>query len=99
MIKKQYVKTRKVTKITFEHPSDVDVDAIELVSDRSDWQPEPFDRLKSGRWKLVREIDPGERMEFRYRAVKDGRVAWWDDGDADDFVPNGHGARNGVVAG
>lgn len=33
MIEKQYVKTRKVTKITFEHPVDVDVD-VECWDDR-----------------------------------------------------------------
>jgi len=48
MIKKQYVKTRKVTKVTFEHPAEVD--AFELVSDRTDWQPVAFDRLKNGTW-------------------------------------------------
>ena len=99
MITKKYVKTRKVTKVTFEHPADVEVDAIELVSDRTDWEPVAFDRLKNGKWKLVHELGPGDRMQFRYRAVKDGSVAWWDDADADAFVPNGHGARNGVVAG
>jgi hypothetical protein len=50
MIKKRYVKTRNVTKVTFAHPADVDVDD-------------------------------------------------WNDGDADGFVPNGHGAENGAVAG
>ena len=38
MIKKQYVKSRKVTKVVFEHPADVDADAIELIADVHDWQ-------------------------------------------------------------
>jgi hypothetical protein len=99
MIKKRYVKTRKVTKVTFEHPADVDVDAIELVSDRSDWRPVAFRRLKNGRWKLVQELEPGAAMQFRYRVRRDGDVDYWNDGDADGFVPNGHGTENGVVAG
>lgn len=99
MIKKQYVKTRKVTKVTFEHPADVDVDAIELVSDHSGWEPVAFDRLKSGRWKLVHELEPGAAMQFRYRVRRGGDVDYWNDGDADGFVPNGHGTENGVVAG
>jgi hypothetical protein len=99
MIKKQYVKTRKVTKITFEHPADVDAEAIDLIADRHDWRPVAFDRLKSGRWKLVQELEPGAAMQFRYRVHRDGGVEYWDDRDADAFVPNDQGTENGVVAG
>jgi hypothetical protein len=99
MIKKQHVKSRQVTKVTFEHPADVDVDAIELLSDRNDWQPVAFDRLKSGKWKLVQELEPGTTMQFRYRVQRGGAVEYWNDGDADAFVPNDQGTENGVVAG
>ncbi len=99
MIKKQYVKSRKVTKVVFEHPADVDADAIELIADLHDWRPVAFDRLKNGTWKLVQELDPGTDMQFRYRVRRGGDVAYWNDGDADRVVPNDHGTENAVVAG
>ena len=98
MIKKQYVKSRKVTKVIFEHPAAVDVDAIELIADVHGWRPIAFERLKSGKWKLVQELEPGTAMQFRYRVRRDGGVDYWNDGDADGFVPNDRGTENAVVA-
>jgi hypothetical protein len=99
MITKQYVKSRKITKVTFAHPADVDADAIELVADVHAWRPVPFRRLRDGRWKLVEELEPGAAMQFRYRVSRGDRVAWWNDGDADAHVPNDQGSENAVVAG
>jgi len=99
MIKKQYVKSRNVTKVTFEHPVGVEADAIELISDVHDWRPVPFDRLKNGKWKLVQEFEPGTAVQFRYRVSRDGGVTYWNDRDADGFVQNDQGSENAVIAG
>ena len=99
MIKKQYVKSRRVTKVVFAHPAEVEADAIELIADVHDWRPVAFDRLKNGSWKLVQELDPGTDMQFRYRVRRGDDVAYWNDGDADGVVPNDHGTENAVVAG
>lgn len=99
MIKKQYVKSRNVTKVTFEHPATVDADAIEPFSNVHVWRPVAFDRLKNGKWKLVQELEPGTAMQFRYRVVKDGGVTYWNDGDADGVAQNDHGTENSVLRG
>ena len=98
MIKKRYVKSRNVTKIVFEHPAGVQADAIELIADLHGWTPLAFDRLRSGKWKLVLELEPGSAMQFRYRVHRGGGVDYWNDADADGAVPNGHGSDNAVVA-
>lgn len=98
MINKRYVKSRNVTKIVFEHPAGVQADAIELIADLHGWTPLAFDRLRSGKWKLVLELEPGSAMQFRYRVHRGGGVDYWNDADADGAVPNGHGSDNAVVA-
>ena len=98
MINKRYVKSRNVTKIVFEHPAGVQADAIELIADLHGWTPLAFDRLRSGKWKLVLELEPGSAMQFRYRVHRGGGVDYWNDADADGAVPNGHGSENAVVA-
>jgi len=98
MINKRYVKSRNVTKIVFEHPAGVQADAIELFADLHGWTPLAFDRLRSGKWKLVLELEPGSAMQFRYRVHRGGGVDYWNDADADGAVPNGHGSDNAVVA-
>lgn len=99
MIKKQFVKSRNITKVTFAHAPNVDADTIELISDRSQWQPVRFDRLARGGWRLVQELEPGTRMEFRYRVHRNGDVQYWNDPDADAMVPNGAGEENAVLSG
>jgi len=98
MIDRRYVNSRNVTKIVFEHPAGVQADAIELIADLHGWTPLAFDRLRSGKWKLVLELEPGSAMQFRYRVHRGGGVDYWNDADADGAVPNGHGSDNAVVA-
>jgi hypothetical protein len=38
MINKKFVKSRNVTKVSFE-PSEIDADSIALIADFTDWQP------------------------------------------------------------
>lgn len=97
MITKQTLKSRPVTKVTFELDPTYEADSVSLVSNRTDWEPLPFTRLKNGKWKLQLEVEPGETLEFRYLGTTNGD-AWWDnDPEADDFVPNEFGSRNAVV--
>lgn len=98
MIKKRYVKSRKVTQVVFEHPASVQADAIELIADLHGWAPVAFDRLRSGKWKLVQELQPGSTMQFRYRVHRGDGVDYWNDADADGLVPNDQGSQNSVVA-
>lgn len=98
MIKKQTLKSRPVCKVTFEIPAgEVEADKIELMGDFTDWEPVPFKQLKSGKWKVQRDVDQGGRYEFRYRIKRDGEVIYENDDDADGFVPNEFGTENGII--
>lgn len=97
MVKKQFVKTRNVTKVTFEVGSDVAADEVQLIADFTDWRPVAFGRLKNGRWKLVQELEPGRSYQYRYRLLKDGTVAYRNDESPDGLIGNDLGSENAVL--
>lgn len=97
MVKKQFVKSRNVMKITFQLPADVPADGVELIADFTDWRPVAFGRLKDGRWKLVREVSPGRSYQYRYRLLKDGGVVYRNDEQPDGLVANGFGEENALL--
>lgn len=98
MVKKQFVKSRNVAKVTFEVPADVAADGVELIADFTDWNPVAFGRLKNGRWKLVQELEPGRRYQYRYRLLKDGGVAYSNEAESDGVVGNGLGSENALLS-
>jgi hypothetical protein len=97
MIKKQFVKSRKCTKLTFELPADLDADAVYLLADFNGWEPVAFEQLKSGKWKLVQEVEPEKGYQFRYRVVHGDHEHYFNDPDADGVVPNDQGTENAVL--
>ncbi len=97
MIKKQFVKSKKLTKVTFELPSDVEADAVHLLADFNGWQPVAFDKLKNGKWRLIQEVEPGQRYQFRYMLDHHGHYHFLNDPEADGTVPNDQGTENGVI--
>jgi 1,4-alpha-glucan branching enzyme len=97
MVKKQFVKTRNVAKVTFEVAADVAADEVQLVADFTDWRPVAFGRLKNGRWKLVQELEPGRSYQYRYRLLKDGAVDYRNDEHPDGLVGNVMGTENAVL--
>jgi hypothetical protein len=98
MIKKQHVKSRNVCKLTFELPEDIGADEVQLLAEFNGWQPVPFERLKSGKWKLVQEAEPGRDYEFRYRLLKGGHERYLNDEGADRTVTVAHGVENAVIS-
>ncbi len=101
MLKKQYVKSRKVSKVTFEIPKDelpegVDARTLHLVGDFNDWDQEatPMKKLKDGTFKITIELTPGCEYHFRY--LLDGEF-WINEWHADDYASNPFGADNCVV--
>lgn len=97
MIKKQQVKSRKVTKVTFELSSDIEAEAVHLLADFNGWQPVAFDKLRDGRWRLVQEVAPGQSYQFRYMLEQDGRQHFMNDPEADRTVANDRGTENAVI--
>ena len=97
MIKKQKVKSRNTTKVTFELPSDLEADAVHLLADFNGWQPVAFEKLKNGKWKLVQEVSAGD-YQFRYMVDHEGHHHFMNDPEADRTVPNDQGTENAVVS-
>lgn len=97
MVKKQFVKSRNVAKVTFEVAAEVPADEVQLIADFTQWRPVAFGRLKSGRWKLVQELEPGRSYQYRYRLVQGGTVAYRNDEASDGLVGNGLGSENALL--
>lgn len=98
-LKKQYLKSRPVCKVTFRLPKEAaeHADAVHLVGEFNNWdrQSTPMDKLKTGEFKKVMELDPGK--EYQYRYLIDGEQ-WQNDYAADKYTPNPFGdGDNSVV--
>ena len=95
-IKKQFIKTKPVVKVTFS------VDAKEantaaVVGDFNNWSMEAGElgKLKNGTFKGVFEVEKDAAYEFKY--VIDG--AYVNEPEADSFKWNDYaGAENSVLA-
>ncbi|HKJ67302.1 MAG TPA: isoamylase early set domain-containing protein [bacterium] len=98
-LKKHYLKSRPICKVTFRLPEEAasDADKVSLVGDFNNWNEHatPLERLKSGEFKTIVELEPGN--EYQYRYLIDGEK-WENDWDADKYVPNPYGdGENSVV--
>ncbi len=94
-IKKQFVKTKPVCKVTFSVEAK-EASSASVVGDFNDWSPEKgeLSKLKNGTFKGVFEIPKEASYEFKY--IVDG--AYINEPEADSFVWNGFaGAENGVL--
>jgi 1,4-alpha-glucan branching enzyme len=99
-VKKKYLKTRPVCKVTFELPKAAVADAkkVSLVGDFTDWRREKgvsLKRQKDGRFAVTIELAVGRAYRFRY--LIDGE-RWENDWAADRYEPAKVGtAENSVV--
>ena len=98
MLKKQYVKSRKVAKITFELPKDevpegLTAKSVNLVGDFNDWdtQATPMKRVKGGAYRVTLDLEPGREYNFRY--LVNGEH-WCNEWHADGYTPGGFGVDN-----
>ena len=96
MLKKKFLKSKPVCKVTFYLPEAVEGDAAYLVGDFNDWSEEatPMDQLKDGRFKATLNLDKDAEYQFRY--LVDGE--WHNDWEADKYVPNPFSGDNSVVS-
>ncbi len=97
MIKKQFVKSRNVTKVTFELDQSVSAENVMLIADFNDWQPVSFKQAKSGTWKLTQELEPGKSYQFRYVLEQGDQLSFINDPEADGVVANDQGTENAVI--
>lgn len=100
MLKKTYVKSRKVWKVDFELPKEecpqgVKAKHVNLAGDFNNWKKSATPMtLHKDVYTASLELDPGHEYQFRY--LINGKV-WCNDWHADAYVPNIFGEDNCVA--
>jgi 1,4-alpha-glucan branching enzyme len=97
-IKKEYLKTKDVCKVTFRLPKVAASGAMKasIVGDFNNWNiyATPMKKLKSGDFTITLELEPNKEYQFRY-LIDDDR--WENDWNADKYVKSPFGSDNSVV--
>ena len=93
-IKKQYLKSKPVCKVTFSLPAK-DAKKVTIAGSWNKWntKAEPLKKLKNGTFKTTLNFDTGSSYEFKY--VVDG--AWVNDTQADAYAWNEFAAADNSV--
>lgn len=98
-IKKQYLKTKKVCKVTFgiSESKDDQIRKVHVVGEFNNWSKSatPMKRSKKGEFKASIDLKPGKEYQFRY-LLDDNR--WDNDPEADKSADTPYAdARNSVI--
>ena len=97
-IKKQYLKSKSVCKVTFTLPKEVAPEAkdVAIVGEFNRWNNEAnlMKRQKSGDFTVTLELEPGTECKFKY--LIDGH-RWENDPNADRYEKNIYGTEDSVV--
>lgn len=97
MIIKEYTKTGRSCRVTFELPADIEAQSATVVGEFNDWNQSStkMKRTPDGGFTATVSLKPGS--EYRFRYLLDGE-RWENDHAADRYVPNVHGSEDSVVA-
>jgi len=97
-MKKKYLKSKPVCKVSFSLPKEAAVKAKEvtIVGDFNDWdhKKHKMKKLKNGSFTSTIDLEVGSEYQFRYLIDQE---AWENDWQADKYVPTEFGAENSVV--
>lgn len=99
-IKKQYLKSEPVCKLTFKVTKEQaqDAETVKILGDFNGWNKdvEPMSKLKSGDFSQILKLETGNEYQFRY-LIND--LVWANEDEADKTVPNGvaEGEFNSVL--
>ena len=96
MLKKEYTKTGRSCRVTFNLPAEVNAHHACLCGEFNDWDQtsHPMKRGKDGSFSLTISLKPGR--QYRYRFLLDGE-RWENDWAAEDYAPNALGSEDSVV--
>ena len=101
MLKKQYIKSRKVSKVTFampkaELPGGIEAESVYLAGEFNDWDvtATPMKPNSKGVYKVTLELEPDREYQFRYLVNSEH---WCNDWHADAYTPGSFGKDNCVV--
>ncbi len=94
-MKKEYTKTGRSCKVTFELPAD-GASEVALLGDFNEWNATttPMKRRKDGSFSATVSLKSGQH-KFRY--LVNGET-WRNDPEADEYVPNQFGTEDSVVS-
>lgn len=97
MLKKQFLKSKPVCKVTFYTPDALQADTVHLVGDFNNWSETdtPMKQLKDGRFSVTLDLEAGREYQFRYLI---NGTEWHNDWEADKYVPNPFIGDNSVVS-
>lgn len=98
-LKKKFLKSKPVCKVTFRLPAEAAETAenVVLVGDFNEWNPEngyEMKQLKNGSFKTTIDLETGKEYQFRYLI---DNSTWENDWEADKYVANEYGEDNSVV--
>ncbi len=98
-LKKQYLKSRPVCKVTFrlEAKAAKMADSVHLAGDFNEWHAgqTPMKKLKNGDFTVTLDLPWNREYQFRYLI---DQKTWENDWKADKYVPSGiSGTENSVV--
>lgn len=99
-IKKQYLKSKPVCKVTFKVGKEEAQGAgkVSVLGDFNQWNDNEGEMkaMKDGSFSVTLELEAGKEYQFRYLA--DGNN-WLNEAEADKHVPSGFGdAQNAVLS-
>ena len=98
MLKKQYLKTKPVCKVTFSLPAHAAEGAkeVKLLGDFNNWSPSTAPKMKASKteYKAVLELETGREYQFRYLIDE---AYWENDHQADNYVPSPYGGIDNSV--
>ena len=99
-IKKQYLKTKPMCKVTFRIPEELGTSAgtAHVVGEFNNWDffSTPMKKLKKGAFTTTLNLEKGREYQFRYLLDKKN---WENDAGADRFVQTPFGdSENSVIA-
>jgi len=97
-LKKRYLKTKPVGKVTFQLPREVASTArmVHIVGEFNDWNPQatPMKKMRDGTFSITLDLEKGR--EYRYRYLID-EATWENDWNADKYEPSPFGVEDSVV--
>ena len=101
MLKKEYLKSQNVARVTFELadyeiPGDIEVETVHLVGEFNGWDIEatPMKHMKKGAFQVVIELEP--ERDYRFKYLINGKH-WCNDWEADGYISDGYASDNSVV--
>ena len=99
-LKKQFLKSRPVCKVTFRVPRETAkaAETVHVVGEFNSWDvyATPMKSLKNGSFTVTIDLEQGREYQFRYLIDE---TRWENDWDADKYLPSPFGnCENSVVA-